>query len=74
MNLLTVEVELDQGRVTLKGGGTLPVHADALLTLLPPKPSGKRTPLERDPSLPRMVYHQDPAAPLTEEEWPEESR
>lgn len=74
MNLLTVEVELDQGRVVPKGGGILPQHADALLTLLPPKPTAKRNPLERDPTLPRIVYHQDPTAPLAEDEWPEESR
>lgn len=75
MNLLTVEVELDQGRVIPKGGGTLPEHADALLTLLPKQSSGpRRNPLERDPTLPRIVYYEDPTAPLAEDEWPEESR
>lgn len=73
MNLLTVEVELDQGRVTPKGGGTLPVHADALLTLLPPKPSAKRNPLEPNPAL-KVEFFEDPTTPLSEDEWPEESR
>ena len=35
MSLLTLEVELDQGRVTAKGGEPLPQHARALLTILP---------------------------------------
>lgn len=74
MSLLTVEVELDHGRVTAKGGEPLPQHAKALLTILPQASGAKRDPLERDPSLPRVIFHEDPTLPLTEDEWPEESR
>ncbi len=74
MNLLTVEVELDQGRVTPKGGEVLPQHAEALLIFSPQQSVPRRNPLERDPTLPRIVYHEDPAAPLSDDEWPEESR
>ena len=35
MNLVTLEVELDHGRVIPKHGTELPGHASALLTLLP---------------------------------------
>lgn len=74
MSLLTVEVELDHGRVTAKGGESLPQHAKALLTILPQAGRAKRDPLERDPSLPRVIFHEDPTLPLSEDEWPEESR
>lgn len=74
MSLLTVEVELDHGRVTAKGGEALPPHAKALLTILPQSNGAKRDPLERDPSLPRVIFHEDPTLPLSEDEWPEESR
>lgn len=74
MSLLTVEVELDHGRVTAKGGEPLPQHAKALLTILPQAGGPKRDPLERDPSLPRVIFHEDPTLPLSEDEWPEESR
>ena len=49
-------------------------HAKALLTILPAQNGAKRNPLERDPTLPRIVFHEDPALPLAEDEWPEESR
>jgi hypothetical protein len=74
MSLLTLEVELDQGRVTAKGGEPLPQHARALLTILPAQSGARRNPLERDPTLPRVIFHEDPTLPLTEDEWPEAAR
>ncbi len=74
MSLLTVEVELDHGRVTAKGGEPLPQHAKALLTILPQAGGLKRDPLEPHPALQRVQFFEDPATPLAEDEWPEESR
>ncbi|MFN0076199.1 MAG: hypothetical protein ACKVY0_06975 [Prosthecobacter sp.] len=74
MSLLTLEVELDQGRVTAKGGELLPQHAKALLTILPAQNGAKRNPLEPHPDLQRVKFFEDPATPLAEDEWPEESR
>jgi hypothetical protein len=37
MSLLTIEVELDHGRVTPRGSETLPDHGSALPTLLAPQ-------------------------------------
>jgi len=74
MSLLTLEVELDQGRVTSKGGEPLPQHARALLTILPAQSGARRNPLEPHPALQRVQFFEDPATPLSEDEWPEESR
>jgi hypothetical protein len=43
MRYLTVEVEIDHGRVSPKGGEQLPAKASGLLTILqPPSPAGPR--------------------------------
>lgn len=73
MSLLTLEVELDHGRVVVKGSETLPDKASALLTILPSLDAA-RDPLVPDPVLQRVVFHEDPALPLTPDDWPEESR
>ena len=70
MNLLTLEVQLDHGRVTPTGSERLPDTANALLTILP-EPAPARDPLCPDPLLQRVIFHEDPAKPLTAEEWPE---
>jgi prevent-host-death family protein len=33
-----------------------------------------RSPLEPHPHLSKVIIHEDPSLPLTEEEWPEEHR
>jgi len=63
MSLLTLEVELDQGRVIPKGGEALSATNGV-----------RRNPLERDRTLSRIVFHEDPTTALSEDEWPEESR
>ena len=70
MNLLTLEVQLDHGHVTPKGSERLPDTANALLTILP-EPAPARDPLRPDPLLQRVIFHEDPAKPLTAEDWPE---
>ena len=70
MSLITVEVDLDHGRVTPRGVEQLPERGEALLILLPSKqPHGD--PLIPDPELQCVVFHESPALPLTEDEWPE---
>lgn len=34
----------------------------------------KRDPLRKDPKLSRIVFREDPSAPLSPEDWPEPSR
>lgn len=70
MNLVTVEVELDHGRVIPKGAEPLPPKANALLTILPDRPL-VRDPLQADPVLQQVVFHEDPALPLAAEDWPD---
>lgn len=80
-----IEVELDHGRVIPQGGAKLPERGKAWLTFQPPaqttspdfvlsspRPDGRR--LARISDLPKIVFHEDPAAPLDEEDWPEECR
>lgn len=73
MNIVTLEVELDHGRVTPKGSETLPEKAAALLTILPPHEAG-RDPLVPHPALQKVVFHEDAAEPLAPEDWPEAFR
>ncbi len=73
MSLLTLEVELDRGRVVVKGTEVLPDKASALLTILP-APSTARDPFLPDAELQRVVFHEDPALPLQTGDWPEASR
>ena len=42
MNYLTVEVEIDHGRVSAKGAEALPEKASGLLTILEPKTTQPR--------------------------------
>jgi hypothetical protein len=72
MNLVTLEVELDHGRVTPKGSERLPEKASALLTILPERVP-VRDPLSPDPLLQRVRFHEDAAQPLEPEDWPEPS-
>jgi hypothetical protein len=44
MSYLTVEVELDHGRVTTKGAEALPEKASGLLTILDPSPHSRPRP------------------------------
>jgi hypothetical protein len=44
MSYLTVEVELDHGRVVSKGAETLPLKASGLLTILDPPPISQPRP------------------------------
>ncbi len=73
MGLLTLEVELDHGRVIVKGSDPLPDKASALLTILPVA-EAVRDPLVPDPELQRVIFHEDPSNPLTAEDWPEAMR
>ncbi len=68
MNATTYEVEIDHGRVISRNGQTLPDKATAVLTIVS-EPHPKRNPLVNDPRL-TVVFHEDPAAPLTPEDWP----
>lgn len=70
MNLITLEVELDHGRVIPKGSERLPDKASALLTILPATEPA-RDPLRPDPLLQRVIFHEDPARPLSREDWPD---
>jgi hypothetical protein len=69
MPLITLEVELEHGRVIPKGREVLPEKAAALLTLLPAQ-SVAHDPLQPDPELQRVIFHEDPAQPLKPEDWP----
>ena len=44
MSYLTVEVEIDHGRVQPKGAESLPEKASGLLTILPPPPLAQLRP------------------------------
>jgi len=72
MNFITLEVELDHGRVIPKGSERLPDKAAALLTLLP-EPTESRDPLKPDPVLQQVKFHEDAARPLLPQDWPEAS-
>lgn len=73
MSLVTFEVALDHGRVIPTDGETLPLHGKALLTLLPQGFTIERHPVE--PKLAaRGEFFENPTAPLSEDEWPEELR
>ena len=45
MSYLTVEVEIDHGRVSSKGAETLPLKASGLLTILEPAPLLQQRPI-----------------------------
>jgi hypothetical protein len=70
MNVLTVEVELDHGRVTPKGLAQLPEKTTGWFTFVQPK-AAPLSPFETDPQLPPITYYEDPTAPLDPEDWPE---
>jgi hypothetical protein len=70
MSNVTVEVELDHGRVTPTGLQLLPEKAVALLTILRTKNSAA-DPLAPDPELARVKFFDDPVKPLEPEDWPE---
>lgn len=70
MSLVTVEVELDHGRVTPKGTERLPEKASALLTIIS-RSDVSRNPLQPDPDLQRVKFYEDPSQPLDPHDWPE---
>lgn len=70
MSFITVEVELDHGRVIPKGAERLPDNATALLTILPTR-NAAHDPLRPDPELQRVKFFEDPTRPLQTEDWPE---
>ena len=45
MSYLTVEVEIDHGRISVKGAETLPEEASGLLTILNPPPLSQPRPI-----------------------------
>jgi hypothetical protein len=45
MSYLTVEVEIDHGRISAKGAETLPAEASGLLTILNPSPLSQSRPI-----------------------------
>jgi hypothetical protein len=45
MSYVTVEVEIDHGRISPKGGETLPEEASGLLTILNPPPLSQPRPI-----------------------------
>lgn len=73
MHLVTLEVELRQGKIFPKGNEPLPEHAAALLTILPETPKTPFDPFKTNPLL-HVTFHEDPATPLSEEEWPKFAR
>jgi hypothetical protein len=59
MSFLTVEVELDHGRISPKGTEKLPEKAVGLLTILSPEPTdigGDRSTLQRPYGLARGLF------------------
>ena len=70
MSLVTVEVELDHGRVTPKGTERLPEKALALLTIIS-RSDASRNPLQPDPELQHVKFYEDPSQPLEPQDWPE---
>ena len=70
MSLITLEVELDHGRIIPKGAERLPDKATALLTILPERDAA-HDPLKPDPDLQHVKFFEDPARPLQAEDWPE---
>ena len=66
MSMITLEVELDHGRVVTKGNEPLPEHAFALLPILPALPVNQK-PIDLFqyyPELQGVVLHEDASLPL----------
>ena len=63
MSLLTLEVEIDHGRVVVKGSGSLPEKASALLTILPARDVANDE-LVLDPAPRPVVFLEGPPPPL----------
>lgn len=55
-------------------GERIQIHRDGkpIAELVPVRPT--RAPLQPHSELSQVLFHQSPALPLTEEEWPEECR
>ncbi len=73
MSYVTLEVEIDHGRIIPKGTDLLPEKANALLTILPDEAAriiafNRLTP---NPNLPPILFFEDPSLPLDPEDWPE---
>jgi len=62
---MTVEVEIDHGRVSSKGGESLPEKASGLLTIFPPTPALKLRPFGLAKG--RFMVPDDFNAPLPED-------
>ncbi len=70
MSLMTIEVEIDHGKIIPKGADLLPDHAVGLLTILDgSKDRAEWSPLVQNPAL-WVISHEDPTAPLHPEDWP----
>ncbi len=65
MSYLTLEVEIDHGRVLSKGGEALPEKASGLLTILYPPPLSQPRPIGLAKGL--FTVPDDFNAPLTED-------
>jgi len=65
VNYLTLEVEIDHGRVSPKGAETLPEKASGLLTILNPPPLSQPRPIGLAKGL--FTVPNDFNAPLPEE-------
>ena len=68
MSYKTVEVELENGRVTPQGSESLPARAHALLTILQPNGEGP-PPATKDSSAGLSRFLSAPSFPLTPEQF-----
>ena len=73
MSLLTLEVEIADGKVTPAEPGLLPAHGRGLLTILPER-TAVRNPLAPHPVLSQGRILADATEPLSAEDWPESQR
>lgn len=73
MSLLTLEVEIADGKVTPAEPGLLPAHGRGLLTILPER-TAVHDPLAPHPVLSQGRILADATEPLSAEDWPESQR
>jgi hypothetical protein len=69
MSYLTVEVEIDHGRISARGAETLPEEASGLLTILNPPPLSQPRPIGLAKG--QFTVPDDFNAPLPEDVHPE---
>lgn len=73
MSLLTLEVEIADGKVTPAEPGLLPANGRGLLTILPER-NAVRDPLAPHPVLSQGRILADATEPLSAEDWPDAQR